>query len=157
MEWVEWKLSQHKEQCDSESSGAWLFHGVQGMASNLGNSCWSALFLSVESISHCCPWFERSDPWNSALQETASLPAFCSKALDHVQIIALILDLSIAELSWHPGQSQFYSGTWRGIETRHLESSHLSALSLYHFFFIHAYMKSLCFFFNEKNPIKAEG
>lgn len=58
-------------------------------------------------------------------------------------------------LSYHGIQDRASStqGLEGVIETRHLESSHLSAPSLYHFFFIQAYMKSL-FFLMKKIPLK---
>ena len=52
------------------------------------------------------------------------------------------------------GRASSTQGLERVIETRYLESSHLSALLLYHFFFIQAYMKSLDFFMKKKIPLK---
>lgn len=109
-----------------------------------GNRCSSALFLCVESISHC-PLFDRSAPWNSAFKEIVSLPACCSDPL--VLHRWLPWPWLCPLLSCH--------GTWdrasctqelEGVtEAGYLESFHVSALSLNYLLFIQAHMNSLNF------------
>lgn len=137
-----WKLFQHKDQCDSESSGIWLPNGVQWMVCNL----WKQLFICFVSvcrnISHC-PWFGTLRPWIFAFKEIVDLPAFWSEFLGHTQMTALMLDLPIAEISWHMGQSQFHSKTWSSYRSRvpRKFAFIIPVIQL----FIWAYMKSLNF------------